>query len=371
MSTLQAQLVPFIAGLTKIHHLEHRRDAIIGLFRTLTAAYGSWDPGSGAERRRSTLTHDGFPLEVSVSLGQKETGGVRYGLEAGNLSKSFRERLEEGNNATVAALSRIGADGQQITHRSLLDIVFPASVKEAANCRFGLWHAVAHKANEPDVLKVYYNVSHFRQRASAVLRECLRVLGDSVTVQPIHDLPTQVMSSPVFFGVEYNGSHFTKVKVYYRFTEHVEICHLHDLLLSTGFTDHIPSFERIRRSLFGEGPEYPRRSIMYYVGLEPTAVSLSIYFALNHFFGRAFSLSKRVTDVLVSLLNSDPSPYQETLRVVSRGQSTVPDHRYHTMIGVGFGCRGPKINVYLKPSWRDLGEPVIPNPPQSHPSSSS
>lgn len=155
-SSPQERVVALLTGLIAFHGLDKHRETILSYFRDVTAE--SLGTHVLQRPRASTLTSDGVPFEVAISLAAQGTGGLCYGTECGDLSAPFADRLARSNRVIQEILENLGARHVQEVHQTVMDLVFPVDIRRTGGHRFGVWVGMSHRLDTPDRLKVYYNV---------------------------------------------------------------------------------------------------------------------------------------------------------------------------------------------------------------------
>ena len=356
ISTPQAQLISLLSDLVPLHALESRCEEVVGYFRDITAESLACYP-AGHGPRLSSLTSDGLPLELSVSLTPEGSGGLRYITEAGDLSAPFRDRLLQSNQVTGRILERIGAAHMYSLHQALFDVLFPDDIQSLADYRFGMWHGMVHRPGLPDVLKVYYNLKPWGQNISSVLHESFSVLSSLIDVHQLQKMTVSLPDSacPVFMCVEYSAPGPVKVKVYYRCVEVVQKRIVDNLLIVFGLAEHRTTFDYFHHLLAGSRTDYPSHSLMLCVGQDSVqkVSTMGLYFMLNQYLS-GDSAARYGLASLLARMEIDPSIYERTLHAVSGGAILEQGFRHHTIIGIGLAPRNMKINIYLTPTWKDL-----------------
>lgn len=356
VSTPQAQLISLLSDLIPLHALESRCDEIVGYFRDITTESLACYP-AGHGPRLSSLTSDGLPLELSVSLTPEGSGGLRYITEAGDLSAPFRDRLLQSNQVTGRILERIGAAHMYSLHQTLFGVLFPDDVQRLANYRFGMWHGMVHRLGLPDVLKVYYNLKPWGQNISPILHESFSVLSPLIDADRFQKMTASLPESarPVALAIEYSATGPVQVRVYHRCVEAVQKHTVDELLKVLGLEEHCTTYDDFHRLFAGSRTDYPPRSLVFYVGLDSgqKCPVLNLYFVLNHYLS-GDGAARRSLASLLARMGIDPSIYERTLHAVSSG--TIPEQgfHHHTMVGIGLAPRNTKINIYLTPTWKNL-----------------
>jgi hypothetical protein len=357
VSTPQAQLISLLSDLVPLHAMESRRDEVIGYFRDITAQSLACYP-KGLGQRLSSLTSDGLPFELSVSLNPQGSGGLCYITEAGVLGAPFHDRLLQSSQVTGRVLERLGAAHMYSLHQTLFEVLFPDDIQSLASYRFGMWHGMVHRPDLPGVLKVYYNLRPWKQNIPSVLRESFSVLSPLVNAHRLQKIMASMPESahPVDLAVEYSATGPVQVRVYHRCVEVVQKRTVDELLKKLGLAEHCTTFDDFHRLFAGSRTDYPPRSLVFYVGLDSGRKYpvMNLYFMLNQYLP-GDGVARRSLSNLLARLDIDPSIYERTLQAVAcHGAIPEQGFRYHTMIGIGLAHRNMKINVYLTPTWEGL-----------------
>lgn len=349
--TPQTYLSAILVSLTGLHGLESRRAEILDIFTQLTTESLCRYPGAN-RRRLSTFTSDGLPFELSLSLGERTSGGLRYGTEAGDLRATLKERLNSGHETISRLLVRIGAAPCQYIHQSLFEAIFPEQILFKGDYRFGMWQGMVHRAEHGDTLKVYYNLRTWGQGLSIVLDKILSVLRFDLDTQQLremaHRLPEDAQT--VFLGMDYSADGRLRAKIYHRCQTAIQTGSIKDLLAANGMEAHSPAAKIFFRNLAGSQGELPPRSLLIHVGLDALEQDpvLGLYVVLNRFFYGDKGAHKHIVKLLEAF-DMSTSLYEQTLQVIAGHGLPGDAFRHHTLLGFGVSRRAFKVNIYLRP----------------------
>jgi len=358
-----------IKRLATLHLINERTPEILSLFGTITSAsLAKWPrtdelEAARGERRMSTLTADGLPLEISVAMtrrGGAET--LRYSTEATHPFVPPDARLGQADQVVASGLNGIGAIARGPLHRKLLAAVFPPG--EAPKTRFLIWIGLAHLRND-DVLKIYYNLTP-RRDADKIFRRWLDIIDRADCRLPLDlflRLPAGGGESPVpaFVCLEIGrGGGLLKAKAYYRPSTYLERLPPTTLLgaLGLGFLSEACTASE---AAFHFGRNNHPAPQIFCIGLSSNGPQPSVNFyydmprhvpddgaackAISRVLHQA-GLSRKLYLAILELVTSVSAP--DTLL------ATAMRPQFHTVLALGFGPDGVKITPYLKPRWPEF-----------------
>lgn len=362
MKTPQEHLISLLSNLVVLNDLKPRCDEVVEFFRYITAESLARYPEEHSPRL-SSLTRDGLPFELAVSLNSQGSSGLHYVTEAGDLRATFRERLLQSSKVADHILELIGAEHTRSLHSSLFKILFPEEIQRL-DYRFGMWYGMVHRPGLPDIMKIYYNLRPWRQDIPFILHKSFSVLSTSVNTYLLQEITKKLPESarPVSLCVEHSEGGQVKVKLYYRCVEMVQKHTLDKLLIALGLTEHQTLFNDFHRLFAGSRTDYPERSVLLYIGLDSInkVPVLSLYFVLSSYLSGDWDARCNIIS-LMTRMRINPYIYEHTLRTVACGPIPEQSFRYHNMISIGFAPSRTKINIYLKPTWEDLARKCILN----------
>jgi hypothetical protein len=352
----QTQIIALLSELIPLHSLTSKRNSILACFQSLTAQSLTTYP-TRQSLRLSTLTGDGLPFELSVSLTPQDSGGLRYVTEAGNLYASFQERLQGGYRSTVAVLESIGAEHLESLHQAIFTILFPKAILQRSGNRFGMWHGMVHRPDASDILKVYYSLRPWHDKIPVILSQLSEVLFPYVDLFFLQSLAMDLTEEchPIFLCVEYSSVAALKIKVYYRCQKTIQKNNLDHLLRDCNLENCQPTFDDLHHWLTGTKAAYPERSLTLCLGWESSqgSPSLSYHFALNRFLDRLDDTHYKLASLL-DRMGINSSIYRRTLQAVVGEADLQESFQHHTMVGFSFAPTRTKINIYMTPGWERL-----------------
>lgn len=351
----QRRLSDMLSALLPLHGLEAERAHIGETFHALTC--GSLERLPLAARPRvSTLTRDGLPFELSLSLSRYGSGGLRYGTEAGALFGPLRERLKFGNRAVLGTLARVGAEEMGAVHHALQESLFRGPDRDRADVRFGIWVGAIHRSGKPTILKVYYNLALRAQEPVVLMQDLATALSTVVERDWIMGLPSLLPRGArlAYLGVEY-GAGSAKVKLYGRppAGQAITVQNVESLVARVGLGAQREFLATFYRLLSDAADGVAPRPLSLCVGQEQRAPVLGIYFAASPQSAGEERARRRIRSLLVSL-GIDPVAYDATAEILLHRLENGTFVGSHTLIGLGLSPLGSKVNIYLQPTWEGL-----------------
>lgn len=294
-------------------------------------AAGALDGRPRGGPRRSTLAPAGVPFEVSVELGRGVASpALRYNVDPGD------QRLVPAQRAAVVRAAIGEALAGRPTHRRAnLDLFDRLALRRSPDARFTAWLGVVQAAGSDTRVRVYHNL---RGRPGAPEGD-----GFRGPVQPAWTSPLGEARA-VIFAVESSLAHLG-VRTY----------HSHHAAMDRSA---VRSLDRRAGRLRGPLAEFlavvapgglPERALLSYVP-DDDPEGINAYVPLS----RTCVDDARARDRVLQLCASfatDPDPYLRMLEILPPrpGAGGVDRHGY---LGIG---PGPRLKVYLRVHWSELG----------------
>ena len=203
MDTPQKHLSAVLASLAPLHAWIRGKPKFY-TFRELTIESLSCYPDA-TDSRLSTFTSDGLPFELSLSLSKQSSGGLRCGIEVGDLRALLQERLTRSHGTFYRLLAHIGAASWQDIHQRLFETIFPQKILALSDSRFVMWQGMVHRPICVDTLKVYYNLRASGLDVASVLAKILDILCVDLEIHQLremaHHLPEGAQM--ILLGMDY------------------------------------------------------------------------------------------------------------------------------------------------------------------------
>lgn len=343
--------------------------AILSLFRTITAAsLSEWPQSNGSRggrhrRRLSTLTPDGLPLEVSVSIAiHGGTNALRYSTEGTHPCAPLSVRLRQADRAVAGALELLGATGRRPLNRKLLATLSRGGL--ARESRFLIWIGLSHGSDD-DLLKLYYNLQP-RKDANTIFSRWLDVVaqadGGPCLARLLRKINAKSVSAvPAFVCLEIGrGGGPLKAKAYYRSPTPLDRRQSEDLLNTMGLGRFVESYKGCETA-FHSGRVLPLAPKLFSIGLSFSHQQPSVNFY--------YDMARHVCDDdaareaigrMIDWAGLSKQPYLEVLELLTKmsplaseaGAASKP--RFHTVLALGFNPDGTKMTPYMKPHWPEF-----------------
>lgn len=323
---------------------------VAALFDRLTAAWPRVLPGAGQAggQRPSTLTPNGVPLELAVTLG--EASSFRYIVDPGDFQRPGPERAL-GSAATARALLPPGE--ARDVHDALVAAALQRPWLEARTARFGVWLAPQHWPEGRQVLRVYYNLAPLRSAVGGPLRAVIERLAPALPFAP----PPLTALVPAglclaMLGMEVQGTEPVKFKWYFRTCRAVSPAELGRVLDRAGLPDRRPALTAFLRALLGGRLVVPeRQGVLYVSGDRAGRPGVNVYLTAALLGETDVAVARRVRAALAAL-GLDGQAYEAlwTRVQADSASGSGPARLHHTLTGLGLGAQGARVNQYLCPA---------------------
>ncbi len=305
--------------------------------------------------RLSTLTRDGVPLELSLSLSRDGAGGLRYAVDTAAGLPSLRGRIARSLRAVSEVAARLGLGDAASVHAALCDAAFPEELRARDDVRFACWHGMVHRPDRPDVLKVYYNLRLLRGRSLTHVSRAADALAPRAErgwfARCVELLPRAMR--PAYFGVEFSSVR-GRAKLYALRSsdERVGVDDLRGLVRRVGLGAHDDALSTFLDRIRSRSAA-PAEARCVHVGEEDGRPIAAAYFDADPD-ATGDDPTRDKLHSMLSALGVDPTRYHTLFEAVLRDVPPPLRSGHHTLVGVGVGPSGLKINLYMQPTMESL-----------------
>jgi hypothetical protein len=311
----------------------------------------------------STLTGEGIPMELALSLSPMGLRGYGCNFDPATATTSFASKIVIVDEIAKVFLSEFEAHcsfpGTNPTklHARLMDLLFPASVVRDDRNKFAIWLGLLKAARGPDTLKLFYNIRPKGRHGDSTLKAAMRLVHptmDSSTLETVNrTLPAQ--ADPVCLALEKTVAGRSRAKVYYRCMGPILWSQLLTRVEKLGFEQLAMALGSTLTIITPGQAGGTERSVLIYTAFldDGSLVGMSVYLVLGSFVptdAAACPLISKVGD----RLEIDTTLYHKLLQRLNSGYLSRDRLSHHTVLGFGYDSHALRMNVYLKPSWGTL-----------------